>query len=155
MADGQPELALLSDVGFLLARSSGEAIRRTNAHLKPTGLRARQYSVLSVAIDTHGISQRELSDLLGLDPSLIVTLVDDLQSQGLVERRLDDRDRRNRLVAPTRRGRSLYKRARARVATAREEFLSHLDEGERTLLLTLLRRIILPEQSTEPGAKAG
>src|SRR5680860_1306079 len=100
--DRMNELELMEDTGFLLSRSSGLAVRTTNAHLAPFGLRVRQFSVLSVACDRDGITQRELAEVLGLDPSQIVALVDELAAAGLVERRPGPRDRRARLGAGVR-----------------------------------------------------
>lgn len=39
-------------------------------------------------------TQRELADFLSLDPSQVVTLVDDLERRGLVERMQGEQDRR-------------------------------------------------------------
>jgi len=79
---------LTEDVGFLLTRASGLVVRATNAALVDVGLRVRQYSVLVLADDTAtGISQRDLAEALGLDPSQVVALVDELAAAGLVERR--------------------------------------------------------------------
>src|SRR5689334_10970305 len=64
--------ALNDDVGFLLTRASGLVVRATNAALADVGLRVRQYSVLALADDTaDGISQRDLAEALGLDPSQV------------------------------------------------------------------------------------
>ena len=76
--------ALTDDVGFLLTRASGLAVRATNAALADVGLRVRQYSVLVLADDAQdGISQRDLAEVLGLDPSQVVALVDELAAAGL------------------------------------------------------------------------
>ncbi|NED99089.1 MarR family winged helix-turn-helix transcriptional regulator [Phytoactinopolyspora halotolerans] len=139
---GDGELHLLDDVGYLLARSSGITVRRTNEALADLGLRVRQYSVLSAACDTGGISQRALSDFLGLDPSQIVALADDLQERGLVERVPDERDRRTRLITPTEAGRQLYAQARAAAEGSSELSLASLTEDERTVLRDLLRRVV-------------
>ena len=48
-----------------------------------------------------GISQRDLAAVLGLDPSQVVLLVDELAQSGLVERRPSDIDRRTKLVCAT------------------------------------------------------
>lgn len=146
MSTGPRRLELLDDVGFLLSRSSGAAIRATNEQLRSAGIRARHYSVLSLACDTEGVSQRELADVLGLDPSQIVALVDDLQKRGLVERHPDPGDRRTRLVSPTPHGRTVLRRARGQVAKARNDFLGRLDDGERAVLLELLRKVAVPDQ---------
>jgi hypothetical protein len=51
-------------------------------------------SVLWLACQDFEPSQRELSGFLGLDPSQVVSLIDDLQGRGLVERKPDKRDNR-------------------------------------------------------------
>lgn len=143
---------LLDDIGFLLSRGSGFAVKTTNVHLAPLGLRVRQYSVLSAACDSGGISQRELSDLLGLDPSQVVALVDELQADGMVERLPDPGDRRTRLVSATRRGRGLRRRARLSVERARREFLSRLDGAEQAALRDLLRKVVT-EETGDPDSE--
>src|SRR4051794_41599221 len=94
---------LTDDVGYLLTRASGLVVRATNAALADVGLRVRQYSVLVLADDAaDGISQRDLAELLGLDPSQVVALVDELAAAGLVERRPSPTDRRAHAgAAPT------------------------------------------------------
>ncbi|GAA4316157.1 hypothetical protein GCM10023162_22650 [Klenkia terrae] len=97
---------LTDDLGFLLSRASGAVVRATNAALTSHGLRVRQYSVLVLACDAaDGVTQRELADVLGLDPSQVVLLVDELAGAGLVERRPSEADRRTRLVVATDAGR--------------------------------------------------
>lgn len=132
---------LADDVGFLLTRASGLAVRSTNAALEPYGLRVRQYSVLLAAAEADGMSQRDVAALLGLDPSQIVALVDDLEERGLVERRADLADRRARLVQATRQGRKLVLRAERAVREADEGYLGLLDAEERAQLGTLLGRL--------------
>src|SRR4051794_41883730 len=89
---------LTDDVGFLLTRASGLVLRATNAALADVGLRVRQYSVLALAADAaDGISQRDLAEALGLDPSQVVALVDELAAAELVERRPSPTDRRGQL----------------------------------------------------------
>jgi DNA-binding MarR family transcriptional regulator len=151
-----PQLQLFGDIGFLLARASGIAIRSTNAQLRPLRLRVRHFSVLSVAVQAGGVSQRELSVLLGLDPSQIVSLVDDLERQGLVRRRAHGRDRRARIISATREGESRYQQASEIVDHAREGLLSSLGTSEEMTLRELLLRIVSQEmpEADDPEAAA-
>lgn len=138
-------LLLTMDTGFLLARASALVIQTSNARLAPFGLRVRQYSVLAVACDAAGVTQRELARIVGLDPSQIVAIVDELEENGLVERRANRRDRRTRLIAATAQGREVREQAAAAIDVALESFLAPLDENERAVLPDILRRALLAD----------
>ncbi len=134
---------LTDDLGFLLSRASGLVIQATNAALADQGLRVRSYSVLVAACDRpEGRSQRDLAALLGLDPSQVVALVDELEAAGLVERRPSPSDRRTRLVAATARGRRVRRAAARRVAAGQRDSIGALDDAERAALRAALLRLI-------------
>ena len=133
---------LSEDLGFLLSRASGAVVRTTNAALVEHGLRVRQYSVLVLACETaDGVSQRALATVLGLDPSQVVLLVDELTAAGLVERRPDPADRRTRLVVATAAGRRVRGLAGTAAAAAVGSPMALLDEADRQVLRELLTRI--------------
>jgi DNA-binding MarR family transcriptional regulator len=133
---------LTDDLGFLLSRASGVVVRATNAALAEHGLRVRQYSVLVLACDAaEGLTQRELADVLGLDPSQVVLLVDELAGRGLVERRPSEADRRTRIVLATDAGREVRAAAEGAAAAAVEGPLGLLADAERDRLRDVLTRI--------------
>jgi DNA-binding MarR family transcriptional regulator len=135
--------ALSDDLGFLLSRTSGLLIQVTNAALAGHGLRVRQYSVLVLACDApDGMSQRDLAAALGLDPSQVVQLVDELERARLVERRASPFDRRTRLVVATRAGRRVRREAATRTAAGQRGPLGVLEEHERATLRELLTRVL-------------
>jgi DNA-binding MarR family transcriptional regulator len=135
---------LTDDLGFLLSRASGLVVRATNAALASSGLRVRQYSVLALAADRDdGISQRDLAEVLGLDPSQVVVLVDELAAAGLVERRPSPSDRRAKLVAATEEGRRLRTAAAERAEAGVQAQLRTLGEDEQHTLTALLRRVVV------------
>jgi DNA-binding MarR family transcriptional regulator len=136
---GQP---LADDLGFLLSRASGQVVRATNAALAAHGLRVRQYSVLALACEAAvGLSQRELATVLGLDPSQVVLLVDELAAAGLVERQAAEADRRTRLVVPTTEGRRVRDAAGQAADAAVETPFGLLGDAERDRLRDMLTRI--------------
>jgi DNA-binding MarR family transcriptional regulator len=138
--------ALAEDIGFLLSRASGLVVRATNESLAPDELRVRQYSVLVLACEAEdGISQRDLAEALGLDPSQIVLLVDELARSGLVERRPSPVDRRTKLIAATSTGRLLQQRAAAHAADGLARQLAVLSPAEQDTLRSLLRRMVVAE----------
>jgi DNA-binding MarR family transcriptional regulator len=151
MDGGSDTAALTDDLGFLLSRASGLLVRTTNAALAGHGLRVRSYSVLLLAADAEdGVSQRELADVLGLDPSQIVLLVDELAAAGLVERQASPVDRRTKLVVATEAGRAVRAEAGLDVDAAQIRQLAELTAGEQHLLRELLSRLVA---SGRPAAR--
>lgn len=135
---------LFDDVSFLLARANAFSLAMGNAALAEHGLRVRSYSVLALAAGGRRPSQRELAELLRLDPSQVVALVDDLQKRGLVARQPDPGDRRANVVVVTDEGRVVYARAASAAANAQAEMLADLTAAERDQLAVLLRRLASP-----------
>ena len=84
----QPDLLiLLNDVGRMLRT---EADRRARAH----GMSRAQW-VMLIRLDRQpGLSQKELAELLEVEPITVARLVDRLSARGLLERRPDPADRR-------------------------------------------------------------
>jgi DNA-binding MarR family transcriptional regulator len=141
---------ITDDIGFLLSRVSGLFARATNEVLAGHGLRVRSYSVLLLAADADGgLSQRELADVLGLDPSQVVLLVDDLTAAGLVERHPSPADRRTKLVAATSAGRIVRDAAAADVGAVRARKLASLAAGEQRDLHQMLSRLLADGRAAE------
>ncbi|MCR2762908.1 MarR family transcriptional regulator [Microbacterium sp. zg.B48] len=135
---------LVDDVSFLLARANALSLAAGNAALSRHGLRVRSYSVLALAASSARPSQRELAELLRLDPSQVVALVDELQTRGLVVREPDPTDRRANVVVATDRGRALHAEAEASARGAEQQLHDDLSAAERRLLTDLLRRLAFP-----------
>src|SRR4051812_18655524 len=148
---------LNEDVGFLLTRASGLVVRATNAALADLGLRVRQYSVLVLADDAaEGISQRDLAEVLGLDPSQVVALVDELAAAELVERRPAPTDRRQRLAGAPAGGGRLRRRADTAATAAVQRQLGGLGVEEQETLRALLQRVVAgPDDAREETRRAG
>jgi MarR family transcriptional regulator, organic hydroperoxide resistance regulator len=103
----------------------------------------RSWSVLLLACGApDGVSQRDLAAALGLDPSQVVILVDELAAAGLVERRPSATDRRAKLVVATASGRDLQAEAAPHVEAAVAGRLADLTSTEHLVLRELLTRLI-------------
>jgi MarR family transcriptional regulator for hemolysin len=80
-------LFLLNDVARLLRV---DADKRARCH----GMTRAQWAILIWLERQPGISQKELSELLEVEPITVARLIDRLEARGMVERRPDPRDRR-------------------------------------------------------------
>ncbi|MFW0794402.1 MarR family winged helix-turn-helix transcriptional regulator [Gordonia sp. CPCC 205515] len=140
---------LEDDLGFLIARTSALLVKTTNRKLSSLGLKVRGYSALAAVCDEpDGITQRRLASDVGLDPSQIVALVDELESRDLVVRTTDPNDRRNKLILATDAGRELCGRARELTRDVSREHFVGADDDQLEALRDLLYRTTFNTSTT-------
>jgi DNA-binding MarR family transcriptional regulator len=123
---------------------------RTAEALESSGLTPALFALLNVLGAREGAIQQQLSSDMGIDPSAMVTLIDELESAGLAERRRRPRDRRAWEVAITSKGRRALERARRLATHVEEEVLGGLTAADRRQLLTLLRRALVSAPAQPP-----
>lgn len=132
------------DVSFLLARANALSLGAGNAALAEYGLRVRSYSVLALAVGDARPSQRDLAEYLRLDPSQVVSLVDELQRRGFVRREPDPGDRRANVVVATPEGEACFEQARVAVRDGEQRLHAGLSDADRVRLSELLQRLAFP-----------
>lgn len=129
-------------IGFTLIRSAHRARECVEAALEPLGFRGRHHAVLLVLQSEGALSQVALTRRLWFDRTTMVSIIDDLESLGLVKRTPDPQDRRAHAVLLTTEGETLLARANEVLKEAEAEFLRPLSEEEQQQFRALLRRLI-------------
>ena len=133
---------------------SGAAVNaRFTAALAPLDLRPRHYGALAVLEHTQPATQQTLANALGVDRSMLVAIVDHLETIGAVTRRRDPTDRRRYALELTSHGRELLARCKAIVRQGEEEGLAPLTRSQRQHLLDLLT-ILAVHTPSPPHADA-
>ncbi len=115
---------------------------RTAHALSSVGLTPALFAVLNVLGGGEGIIQQRLSSDMGIDPSAMVRLVDELEDAGLAERRRRPNDRRAWEVVITAKGRRALEQARRLASQVEDEVLAGLTAADRRQLLALLRQAL-------------
>ena len=128
--------------GQLLFRLWRVSHTRTAEALDSLGLTTALFALLNVLGARKGAIQQELGAAMGIDPSTMVSLIDQLETAGLAERRLRPTDRRAREVVITAKGRRALKRARQLALQVEDDVLHGLTASQRSQLLTLLHRAL-------------
>jgi DNA-binding MarR family transcriptional regulator len=131
------EIAEFAGQLFWLWRASHTHVAEA---LGTIGLTPALFGVLNVLGARDGAIQQELGSAMGVDPSTMVSLIDELESQDLAKRRPHPDDRRARRVSITPKGRRRLERARKLAFEAEDDVLGGLTAAERRELLALLRR---------------
>jgi DNA-binding MarR family transcriptional regulator len=92
--------------------------------------------------------------LLSLDPSQVVSLIDDLERRGLVERTAGKQDRRVKIIGSTVEGRRIRAKARAALDTCEQEQLTSLADDEAVQLKELLRKALWGKADSSAAARS-
>ncbi|HEY2643089.1 MAG TPA: MarR family transcriptional regulator [Galbitalea sp.] len=105
------------------------------------GLRGYHFRLLAALENTAPLSQVELGKLTSIDPSDVTATIVELETLGLVERSVDQNDRRRNLVAITSAGLARLEGLDALVSEIQERVLEPLSTTERTEFLRMLRKL--------------
>lgn len=133
-------LEVVELIGTVVARYYEEYDDAAGKHAL-TGAQARVLGLLS----HEPMPMRRIAQRLKCEPSNVTGIIDRLEARGLVERRPDPADRRVKLAAATKDGRTTAARLRDSLDFAREP-LAGLTTVERTMLRDLLRRMLGEDQ---------
>jgi DNA-binding MarR family transcriptional regulator len=147
---GRPALpaTLGNRIGFRLHTTSAEITTLVDEELAEHGLKGTQYGLLALLEEQGGISQQEAAACILVDRTTMVSLVDELEHQGHVERRPNLSDRRRHALHLTAAGRRVVRRAHDAVTSAERRYFGVLDADEQDTLRRLLVR--LDEQPDNP-----
>jgi MarR family transcriptional regulator, transcriptional regulator for hemolysin len=129
------------NLGWLLYRAHWALATEMSAALAPLGLSGRQYHVLRAALDGEH-TQKELAELVGLDKTTMVVTVDELERDGLAERKPSPEDRRARVIAVTKAGRRKVAEADAIKERVQADVLEALPVRQRKALLDALGELV-------------
>ena len=125
---------------LLLTQLSRLVNRRSTPEL--LGQTLKQLAALSFLRDYDETTQQTLSDGLCIDANYCVLLLNELESEDLVERRRDPSDRRRHIVSMTEEGRNALHQAEQAQQSLEDEILGALSHEERATLAHLLRKAI-------------
>jgi DNA-binding MarR family transcriptional regulator len=137
-------------LSFLLSQVGAHSSARFAERLEPLELKPAHVGILRVVNEANGLSQQALGERLGVFPSRLVGLLDELERRDLLERRESPTDRRSYALHLTDSGRDSLERITKIGREHGEALCAALDESERAQLKDFLTRIAAEQQLT-PG----
>ena len=147
-----PEVAEFA--GQLFFRLWRASHTRTAEALDSISLTPALFALLNVLGGRDGIIQQQLSSDMGIDPSAMVKLINELEGDGLATRRRRPGDRRAWEVTITPDGERTLEQARRLAMQVEDEVLGGLTPEERRKLQTLLRRALAAIPPQPPWSTA-
>jgi DNA-binding MarR family transcriptional regulator len=139
---------------FLLAQLGAHAADRFGERIKRLHLAPRHAGILRIIATTPSCNQRALAKRLGVLPSRIVILIDELAEKGLVERKRSTKDRRHSELVLTKRGGAMLEKLSKLAAEHEADLCASLTTAERDTLAALGRKIV-HQQGLTPDVHPG
>ncbi|GAA4219824.1 DNA-binding MarR family transcriptional regulator [Streptosporangium album] len=153
----QPQESVTESLAFLLGKLGQMATGRFADRLAPLGLRPRHCAVLEL-LATAPLGQLALAQTIGVTPSVVVDMLDELEAVGALRRVRDSTDRRRQVVEITDGGRALALSAARLAKQVDIELLRELDSTQATAVREGLARVAaaqgLPVTGSAPTRNA-
>jgi DNA-binding MarR family transcriptional regulator len=129
-------------LGYLLKHAQQRFTQVSAEALRPYGVTGRQCAILAT-IDGEGLlSQQDVAQLLEVDRTTMVALIDELETAGLVLRRTHPDDRRKNVVELTSAGRDTLRSAEVARHSAETRFLASLSDAQAAAFRNALRALV-------------
>ena len=128
--------------GFRLGRLARLWRSRLDEKMRPHGLtQARWVVMMHMQREADGFQQKALARFVGIEGPTLVHILDNLESQGLIERRLDAADRRGKTVHLTDEGWRMIEVLNDVSAELRREHLAGISDADVAHCLEIFDRI--------------
>lgn len=119
--------------------------------LAPLGLTSAQFLVLSEIGGRDGLTQRDLTERLGVEQATMANTLNRMQRDGLIERRPHPEDGRAQIVMATAPARELVTAAGTIAKQVNDQVLAALPSAERELFLSMLMRMVTGLRDNDGG----
>ena len=134
---------LESLIGYNARRAALAIIEEFLERMAVYGLKPVDFSVMSVIVHNPGVTSRQLCASLNILPPNLVSLIQSLDSRGLVERQPHPHDGRAVGLHPTKKGKALMVQAEATASELERNVGGKLTPNQAQTLVTLLQKIYL------------
>ncbi len=135
---------LANKIGILLEKAAEKRLAKL-------GLNTRTFFVLAAIGGESPPSQKDLSRLLGIDPTQVVALIDEMQASELVVRSRNPNDRRRYDLRLTPEGYSKLIGANAMMGEIEKDFFAPLTERQLGQFRVMLQALIKDRWPAKPG----
>jgi DNA-binding MarR family transcriptional regulator len=138
----QPAARANAASSVLIAQLARGMRRRIEQAVEPLGLRPRELHALQHLRERGPSAQQTLVELLGIDPTNLVAVLNGLEDGGLIARSRDRTDRRRAIIELSPQGEQLLAELDRALHHIDDEMLAALSDSERETLNGLLTQAV-------------
>ena len=131
-----------TSVGFIVNATAKTFQKVLDSELrKNVGVTISQWRVVAALVLYPGLTQKEIADKVGIESPTLVPVIDKMEKEGLLKRKLDSKDRRVNRIYLTPKADSLWNSMMECVLRIRKVSTKDIPEDQLKTTLETLRKI--------------
>ena len=131
-----------NSIGFIVNRTARAFVKALDMELrKKTGITVGQWKVIVILVKQNGLTQKEIADKLGLEGPTLIPIIDKMEKEGLIVRRVDPSDRRNNRIYRTEKADALWDKMVECATKVRQISVKDISEENINIMRSALDKI--------------
>ena len=131
-----------NSIGFIVNRTARAFVKALDSELHDrVGITVGQWKVIVMLVKHNGLTQKEIADKLGLEAPTLIPIIDKMEKEELVLRKVDPSDRRNNRIYRTEKADALWDRMMQCASKVRQVSVKEISEADLKIMRTALDKI--------------
>ena len=98
-----------NSIGFIVNQAAKAFVKALDSELRQkVGITVGQWKVMVILVNQNGLAQKEIAEKLALEGPTLIPIIDKMEKEGLVIRKVDRNDRRNNRIYRTEKANTLW-----------------------------------------------
>lgn len=131
-----------NSIGFIVNRAARSFVKALDLELhEKVGVTVSQWKVIVMLVKQNGLTQKETADKLGLEAPTLIPIIDKMEKEGLIVRKVDPSDRRNNRIYRTEKADALWDRMMECTSKVRQVAIKDIPDEDINVMRTVLNKI--------------
>jgi MarR family transcriptional regulator, transcriptional regulator for hemolysin len=131
-----------NSIGFIVNRTARAFVKALDSELHDrVGITVGQWKVIVMLVKHNGLTQKEIADKLGLEGPTLIPIIDKMEKEELVVRKVDPSDRRNNRIYRTEKADALWDRMMQCASKVRQVSVKEISEADLNNMRAALDKI--------------
>jgi MarR family transcriptional regulator, transcriptional regulator for hemolysin len=139
---GMQEYDFENSIGFIVNRTAKAFVKALDSELHDqVGITVGQWKVIVMLVKNNGLTQKEIADKLGLESPTLIPIIDKMEKEELVIRKVDPSDRRNNRIYRTDKADALWERMVQCASKVRQVSVKEISDADLNIMRAALDKI--------------
>lgn len=131
-----------NSIGFIVNRTARAFVKALDLELhEQVGITVGQWKVIVMLVKHNGLTQKEIADKLGLESPTLIPIIDKMEKEELVVRKVDPSDRRNNRIYRTDKADALWERMVQCASKVRQVSVKEISDADLNIMRAALDKI--------------